>query len=554
MSTNFGVVELASTRTTNAPGWAYVPDVSIQAAALKQGGGGGNRKRAARNQPNASLSDLTARQATKVRRELEALDRDSHRDANIAIPPRPGGASSARTQNKHTPNVRKILMSQKTFANHLDDYFAMQALHDGNNSPHPAAPSSAATTTAGSRRPAAPPPGTGGSSGGPSNKKKKVAAATSAAAATETAEDTPMPDADAASSAAASQDAASTLLAPYTGRMPPPGLGDADPLLASRVPPLPTDEELRALLAAPPLAYGEARGEVGGGEGRRRYPGRVFCEVCGYWGRVACLKCGTRVCALACLEVHREECVTRAAAFSIVKASNHSHVALHVMPKAAFTYSGYHRLHGETKWQSPSLQTFGAQVGQRPHLVKPSPAHTSHTPSTFSPSRSPRVTSAAPRVIQRELDVALARAAGARGLEAARRAHGPRRAHALLPPALGDVDRGPALDGAERELGAARRARRAGRRPAALLDRARDAAADAQLGHVLVVEDDVAALRVDHGGRVDGGRGAHVQDLKVLQADGDVGMAVGHRPGGDAGEGEHGREKDGRGHHFQDLM
>ena len=87
---------------------------------------------------------------------------------------------------------------------------------------------------------------------------------------------------------------------------PPAHPGDADPLLMSRVPPLPTDAEMRRLLAAPPLSYGEARGNWG-----VTYPARVFCEVCGYWGRVRCLKCGTRVCALECLETHREECVTR---------------------------------------------------------------------------------------------------------------------------------------------------------------------------------------------------------------------------------------------------
>lgn len=78
----------------------------------------------------------------------------------------------------------------------------------------------------------------------------------------------------------------------------------------SRVPPFPSDDELRALMTAPPLGYLDARAawdEAGHG----RYPVRVFCAVCGYWGRVKCLKCGTRVCALDCLEAHREECVTR---------------------------------------------------------------------------------------------------------------------------------------------------------------------------------------------------------------------------------------------------
>lgn len=81
---------------------------------------------------------------------------------------------------------------------------------------------------------------------------------------------------------------------------------DTDPLLVSRVPPAPTEAEIAALLSAPPLSYTEARGGWS-----QRYPVRVFCGVCGYWGRVKCIKCGARVCALDCLELHREECITR---------------------------------------------------------------------------------------------------------------------------------------------------------------------------------------------------------------------------------------------------
>lgn len=75
------------------------------------------------------------------------------------------------------------------------------------------------------------------------------------------------------------------------------------------MPPFPSDDELRELMTAPPLNYLEARAEWGDEEAR--YPVRVFCAVCGYWGRVKCMKCGTRVCALECLEAHREECVSR---------------------------------------------------------------------------------------------------------------------------------------------------------------------------------------------------------------------------------------------------
>lgn len=89
---NFGVIELSSTTTKNAPGWAYVPDTGpVVPSALQPA----NRKRAARNQPALSLSDLSAREETRIRKDLEALDRDNHRDASIPIPPRPGGSRGA---------------------------------------------------------------------------------------------------------------------------------------------------------------------------------------------------------------------------------------------------------------------------------------------------------------------------------------------------------------------------------------------------------------------------------------------------------------------------
>ncbi|KAI1381718.1 hypothetical protein F4677DRAFT_986 [Hypoxylon crocopeplum] len=310
---NFGVIELASTKTTNAPGWAYVPDTApaIAAAVSLQSG---NRKRAARNQAvntSSLYADADARQEAKLRREIEALDRDNyHRDVSIPIATKsnkPGGT------RKHTPNVRKILQSQKTFANHLDDFEALAAQEKSNPSTSAAAAAAAAATptTTSSRRGAA-------AEKQQHQKGKKKAPSTSRSASisiSKTAptvkqeEDVEMPDAprDSATAPPNSSSPSSTILTPYV--RPPSHPLDNDALLASRAPPLPTDAELRALLAAPPLSYGEARGRWTPAD--KRYPARAFCEVCGYWGRVRCMKCGARVCALECLETHREECVTR---------------------------------------------------------------------------------------------------------------------------------------------------------------------------------------------------------------------------------------------------
>ncbi|KAG5986045.1 hypothetical protein E4U54_005652 [Claviceps lovelessii] len=159
------------------------------------------------------------------------------------------------------------MQSQKTFANHLDDYLALQALAEG---------------TSTNKRPGA-------------NKKDTASSATPKRLASE----------DVALSNVTATGLPPILPPPYQD--PPASLpGDHDVLLMSRVPQVPTDEELRKLLSQPPLPYLEALGHVD-----ETYPRRVFCEVCGYWGRVRCLKCGTRVCALDCLETHREECVTR---------------------------------------------------------------------------------------------------------------------------------------------------------------------------------------------------------------------------------------------------
>ncbi|KAH8890991.1 hypothetical protein GQ53DRAFT_747246 [Thozetella sp. PMI_491] len=339
---NFGVIEIAGAKTTNAPGWAYVPDVAISAgaAAIQPS----NRKRAARNTANPSQSDLTARQDAKIRKELEALDRDSQRDANILIPPRPGAGRAT----KSTANVRKILQSQKTFANHLDDYQALVIQAESNpaaaaallgNPPPPPKASTPAPkpATPVTKRTAAQQKRSDAAAKRAAAKAKIEAAEAEAAKEAEEAKakeadadgdgdgDVSMTDAPAAGPSEGGEAEAAapaepegptsyppdgTILPAYQKPPPKPHPGDDDPLLVSAIPPFPTDEELRALISAPPLSYLEARAHRG--EGENRYPGRTFCVVCGYWGRVRCMKCGTRVCALGCLDVHREEeCVTR---------------------------------------------------------------------------------------------------------------------------------------------------------------------------------------------------------------------------------------------------
>ncbi|CAK7207141.1 hypothetical protein SEUCBS139899_009949 [Sporothrix eucalyptigena] len=378
---NFGVVEVASQRRAVAPGWAYVPDnssrnvppalatamamaastASSAGAASTAGRAGGaaknSRKRSTRNQGGAAaagssvalFSHLTSRQETKLRKELELLDRDGGavasggRDNAIPIP-----AKAIKAQNKYTPNVRKILASQKSFANHLDDFNALTALHENNpymhhnhghggndattsgresrNAAAAASAAATATTTASNSKSSSRRPAKKDTKKDTRKDTKRGGSRRSASAATPSGADTPMTDAPAdeaeategktdtgqqPDSAAVTAPAApvSSILLPYTGPQPPPHPLDNDPLLISGMPPLPTDDELRGLVSGPPLSYVEARATYG--EDDSRYPTRVFCEICGYWGRVKCTKCGTPVCALECLELHREECITR---------------------------------------------------------------------------------------------------------------------------------------------------------------------------------------------------------------------------------------------------
>ena len=205
-----------------------------------------------------------------------------------------------------TPAVRKILQSAKTFANHLADYEAFLLLPQTS---HPTIPKPAAAT------PAPPVSRTGSaashltSKGTRSHKKKdpnavstptplrKVSSVsqTTTPVKSEAGTDTLMPDAPVLSMGSSSTPAAHP--------------GDNDPLLASKIPSIPTQAEIEKLLDAPPLTYNEARGPWV--EEDRRKPVRRFCEICGYWGRVKCKTCGGRVCGLECLNVHQEECFTK---------------------------------------------------------------------------------------------------------------------------------------------------------------------------------------------------------------------------------------------------
>lgn len=104
------IEELPITNTKpSAPGWAYVPDVAPLAAQVP-----GQRKRAAAQRHGANSS---AKREKAIERRLEALNRENYKDVHIPIPK----TNRERDQKKVTPNVRRILGYNRTFAHYLAD-------------------------------------------------------------------------------------------------------------------------------------------------------------------------------------------------------------------------------------------------------------------------------------------------------------------------------------------------------------------------------------------------------------------------------------------------
>ena len=83
---------------------------------------------------------------------------------------------------------------------------------------------------------------------------------------------------------------------------------ETDPLLRVDTLASVSPRQIEALLSVPPLSYNAARAAP---PDDTAPPPRHFCEICGYWGRVRCLKCGSRICGLDCKTVHDAECSRR---------------------------------------------------------------------------------------------------------------------------------------------------------------------------------------------------------------------------------------------------
>ena len=317
------IEELPTTTTVRVThGWAYVPDTRPLKSALPAGG----RKRAPARDVGG-VKDLTARQQKATQSRLAELEKENHKDAIIPIPQRarergalfrtlryiplaPTDMSNPfEGKSKMTPNVRRILGYQRTFAHYLADEEAQPAL-SAHSAPAPSTSvdrpnssrSSATTTTnAAHIRPAsrqmsmqAPPH---------SSTSEAVfgMTPTTPILKMERANEMLPPPSPCASQA---QKPSSSVGATVDQLVDDPAL-DSHPLLKSKALKMPSARLMEKLLSEPPLSYNAARAAPTHDARPRRY----FCAICGYWGKVKCRKCGERTCGLLdCWRAHEPQC------------------------------------------------------------------------------------------------------------------------------------------------------------------------------------------------------------------------------------------------------
>lgn len=277
-------VELLQDKSVATPGWSYAPTRGFdptQAMAPTLG-----RKRNIRDAGKGG--DISSRQANAIARHIAELDRENQRDVAISVPVRQAKEAGARgTRAKTTSAVRRILQSQKTFRNHLDDEEAAIALGTGggggtqNPGANLAAKGPRAAASAAARRSSTPASVAG--------RKRPSAAVT----ATNTGASTPAETTDAETDADEETERKPKLIKSEH---------DNDPLLRSYAPLMPSEGLMQRLLAEPPLSYNASRVKPPSSS----RPGRHFCCMCGYWGKIRCKSCHLRTCSLDCYKVHED--------------------------------------------------------------------------------------------------------------------------------------------------------------------------------------------------------------------------------------------------------
>jgi zinc finger HIT domain-containing protein 1 len=302
---------LQTAASAPAPGWAYVVDRAVDPSktALNPSGTRKNKRAVRSTVASATAADgteLTRREQVAIQRRLAELDKDAPSGV-IEVPVKwrglnGGGGSygmekgsgkgkSGGVGGKITTNVRRVLLSEKTFLHHLADEEALRAL--ASQTPGVSARTVLAHAKKAEQAQQQQAAGTKRASIGGTMLPPPTPTTTTPTADIDM-PDAPPPQPTTSPSSKPSQNTQIT----ETNHT----------LLQTSLPSLPSQEELESLLSAPPLSYNAARAGPPLPPSKGGPPQRHFCEMCGYLGRVRCLKCGARVCGLECKEVHDVDC------------------------------------------------------------------------------------------------------------------------------------------------------------------------------------------------------------------------------------------------------
>ncbi|KAF2634071.1 hypothetical protein P280DRAFT_37163 [Massarina eburnea CBS 473.64] len=238
-----------------APGWTYVVDTGYDPSKVALNPK--NKKRAAA-QPRVPRgeNELSSRQQLAIARRIAELNRDNDPSKSIEIP---GKAAVPKTQN-----ARRIIQYQRQIKHWLDDEEAQLAQLQQAPQPRAAAAASRLATA-------------------PSRRSSTMALIPPTASEATT----PGP----------------ALPAPAPAPPKPRNERDDERLLSidASMPSSVNPAELQALLSAPPLSYAASHASLPPVDGP---PRRHFCDNCGYWGKIKCMKCGAKVCGLECKDAH----------------------------------------------------------------------------------------------------------------------------------------------------------------------------------------------------------------------------------------------------------
>ncbi|KAF2170564.1 hypothetical protein M409DRAFT_19383 [Zasmidium cellare ATCC 36951] len=270
------IEDLPTTQTKQAPGFAWV---AVSSSDPSRNWGTTNRKRQRASgvggQSDSQREALSARQQREVERKIKELNSEGVGAKEVVIPKSSGSSAAGGVKVGKTSNTKKILGSGKVFAHYLDDEEAEIARTGGRGEEVVGT-----VVVQGAQRASKTPIARRKSS--QLVREESSAGSPAPSLAKETSTSTPVPDAMDIDADNDNND------------------GDADD---ENLPPLPTQAEMDSLLNAPPLTYNQARSAP---PPLGAPPPRRFCEICGYWGRVRCMKCGNMTCSVVCKDAHDE--------------------------------------------------------------------------------------------------------------------------------------------------------------------------------------------------------------------------------------------------------